>query len=65
MYVCMYVCMYYVCMYFLQFFFPQAEAKGEAGSLQGPRTLGLRPEPKAEAQPRSHPGVQKYFFLML
>ena len=40
---------------------PQAE--GEAGSLQGarwglhPRTLGSRPEPKADAQPLSHPGV--------
>ena len=39
------------------------QAEGEAGSLQGldvgldPRTPGSRPEPKADAQPLSHPGV--------
>ena len=40
------------------------QAEGEAGSLWGadvglnPRTPGSRPEPKADAQPLSHPGVQ-------
>ena len=35
----------------------ETQAEGEAGSLQGldPRTLGSHPEPKADAQPLSHP----------
>ena len=28
-----------------------------------PRTLGSRPEPKAEAQPWSHPGVPERYIL--
>ena len=38
------------------------QAEGEAGSLQGARTgtgspdPGSHPEPKADAQPLSHPG---------
>ena len=41
----------------------ETQAEGEAGSLQepdaglDPRTLGSRPESKADAQPLSHPGV--------
>ena len=41
----------------------ETQAEGEAGSLQepdaglDPETLGPRPEPKADAQPLSHPGV--------
>ena len=41
------------------------QAEGEAGSLQGarwgldPGTPGSHPEPKADAQPLSHPGVPK------
>ena len=41
----------------------ETEAEGEADSMQGayeglhPRTLGSRPEPKADAQPLSHPGI--------
>ena len=44
---------------------PEIQAEGEAGSMQGarvgldPRTPGSRPEPKADAQPLSHPGVPK------
>ena len=40
----------------------KTQAEGEAGSMKepdvglGPRTPGSRPEPKAEAQPLSHPG---------
>ena len=47
----------------------QREAEGEAGSLQGadagfdPSTLGSRPEPKADAQPLSHPGALNWKFL--
>ena len=40
----------------------EAEAEGEAGSREpdaglDPRTPGSRPEPKADAQPLSHPGI--------
>ena len=49
----------------------QREAEGEAGSPQSrephaglnPRTLGSRPEPKAGAQPLSHPGAPNPKFL--
>ena len=48
------------------------KAKGEAGSLQGagcgtryqdPRTPGSRSNPRADAQPLSHPGAQQIYFL--
>ena len=37
----------------------ETQAEGEAGSDGGidPRTPGSRPEPKADAQPLSHPGI--------
>ena len=41
----------------------EAQAEGEAGSLRGPdagldpRTPGSFPDPKADAQPLSHPGA--------
>ena len=41
----------------------ETQAEGEAGSLQGAQCgtrsqdLGSRPEPKADAQPLSHPGA--------
>ena len=43
----------------------ETQAEGEAGSMQGslpnvgldPRTPGSHPEPKADAQPLSHPGI--------
>ena len=41
----------------------ETQAEGEAGSLWepdvvlDPRTLGSLPEPKADAQPLSHPGA--------
>ena len=41
----------------------ETQAEGEAGSCRkpnvglNPRTPGSRPEPKADAQPLSHPGV--------
>ena len=41
----------------------ETQAEGEAGCLQGAccrsqsRILGSRPEPKADAQPLSHPGI--------
>ena len=41
----------------------ETQAEGEAGSMQEPdagldsRTPGSHPEPKADAQPLSHPGV--------
>ena len=41
----------------------EREAEGEAGpcgelhARLDPQTLGSRPEPKADAQPLSHPGV--------
>ena len=41
----------------------ETQAEGEAGSCRepdvglDPRTLGSYPEPKADAQPLSHPGV--------
>ena len=41
----------------------ETQAEGEAGSMQGARygtrfqILGSRPEPKADAQTLSHPGV--------
>ena len=47
----------------------ETQAEGEAGSMQGarqgtnPRTLGSRPEPKADAQPLSHPGIPENYFL--
>ena len=43
----------------------ETQAEGEAGPMQGtdagldPRTPGIRPEPKADAQPLSHPGAPK------
>ena len=47
-------------------------AEEEAGSLQGadvglnPRTLGSRPEPKADTQPLSHPDIpKKGIFLII
>ena len=43
----------------------ETQAEGEAGSTQpdagfNPRTLGSRPEPKADAQPLSHPGAPSH-----
>ena len=41
----------------------ETQAEGEAGPMQGagwgldPGTPGSRPEPKADAQPLSHPGI--------
>ena len=48
-----------------------AEGEGEAGSLLSrephvgldSRTLGSRPEPKADAQPLSHLGAPEIFFF--
>ena len=46
----------------------ETQAEGKAGSMQEPdvglypRILGSRPEPKADAQPLSHPGAL-FFFL--
>ena len=46
----------------------EAQAEGEAGSLQGarcgldPGTTGSQPEPKADAQPLNHPGVPNFNF---
>ena len=46
------------------------DTEGEAGFPQGTRCgtrsriLGSRPEPKADAQPLSHPGVPYHKFLM-
>ena len=43
----------------------EAQAEGEAGSMQGadagldPRTPGSCPMPKADAQPLTHPGAPK------
>ena len=43
----------------------ETEAEGEAGSCKDPdtglhpRTLGSHPEPKADAQPPSHPGYPR------
>ena len=53
----------------------ETQAEGEAGSCGDPdagfdsRTLGSRPEPKAGAQPLSHPGAPRLslfdiFFLI-
>ena len=50
-----------------------AEGEGEAGSLLSrepdagldPRTLGSRPEPKADTQPLNHPGAPHTTFLKL
>ena len=39
----------------------ETQAEGDAGS--NPRTLGSRPEPKADAQSLSHPGAPKLIFL--
>ena len=36
---------------------------GEPDVGLDPRTLGSCPEPKADAQPLSHPGVPHYYFL--
>ena len=47
----------------------ETQAEGEARSLWradiglDPRTLGSRPEPKADAQPLSHPGAPLTFFV--
>ena len=44
----------------------QTKGKGEAGSCGesdaglDPRTLGSQPEPKADAQPLSHPGIPRW-----
>ena len=49
----------------------ETQAEGEAGSLWepdlglDPRTLGLRPEPKADVQPLSHPGGLSAIFLKI
>ena len=55
----------------------EAQAEGEAGSMRGvgwgrepeagldPRTQGSQPEPKAEAQPRSHPGAPIFLIVQL
>ena len=47
----------------------ETQAEGEAGSMQGAR-CGTQsqdpesgPEPKADAQPLSHPGVPMFLFL--
>ena len=64
--------------YFLPFFFflrfyvfiyerhreRQTQAEGEAGSSQGP-DVGPRPEPKADAQLLSHPGVPKISIFVI
>ena len=48
----------------------QTKAEGEAGLSQGAQcgtqsqTPGSRLEPKAEAQPLSHPGIPLQYFLM-
>ena len=48
----------------------QTQAEGEAGSSQGARygtrswIPGSRPEPKAGAQPLSHPGVPGLILLI-
>ena len=48
----------------------KTQAEGEAGSLWGPnvelhpRTPASRPEPMADAQPLSHPGVSAPSFLL-
>ena len=36
---------------------------GRSPLLGRPRTLGSRPEPKADAQPLSHPGALQLSFL--
>ena len=48
----------------------EENAETEAGSLHwepdeglNPRTPGSHPEPKADAQPLSHPGPPKFYFL--
>ena len=38
---------------------------GEPNMGLDPRTLGSRPEPKADAKPLSHPGAPVYIFLNL
>ena len=49
----------------------EIQAEGEAGSTQGarcgtrPRTPGSHPEPKADAQPLSHPGIPTQEFLIM
>ena len=46
----------------------ERQAEGEAGSLWEARCgtqsqdPGTRPEPKADAQPLSHPGIPRFFF---
>ena len=46
----------------------ETQAEGEAGSPRGAqwglgaRTRGSRPEPKADAQPLSHPGAPNFVF---
>ena len=47
----------------------ETQAEGEAGSRGepdvglDPRTPGSRPEPKADAQPLSHPGITLSLFF--
>ena len=49
----------------------QRQAEGEGGSLWEahvglhPRTPGSRPEPKADAQPLSHPGAPNIDFWFM
>ena len=38
---------------------------GEPDAGLNPRTLGSRPEPKADAQPLSHSGVPTFYHLSL
>ena len=46
----------------------ETQAEGKAGSSKkpdvglNPRNLGSRPEPKADAQPLSHPGISEIDF---
>ena len=48
----------------------ETQADGEAGSLWGaqggldPRILESGPEPKADAQPLSHPGIPLFAFKL-
>ena len=48
----------------------EAQAEAEAGSSRepdaglDPRTPGSHPDPKADAQPLSHPGIPKKFIYL-
>ena len=48
----------------------ETQAEGEAGSMQGARCgtrswiPGSHPEPKADTQPLSHPGIPKDFIYL-